>query len=176
MASERAGGAGGPPTRDEIEAFAADWYRKLDEHVPAADIVPLVLDQGLEFVVPEATLVNREQFGWWYAGGGGHPGVINLFFDEVHTLSRVEPTPRGRAGRGHGRCQLAGPALDGTQPAQPVDRLRCVPDLGDGPLAGNEEPGDRPLCRRRTAADAGLAATLMASLKNRRNRVRVLDT
>ena len=82
-------------TRDEVVAFAADWYRKLDEHVPAADIVPLVLDQGLEFVVPEATLRSREEFGNWYAGGGGHPGVINLFFDEVHTLSRVEPTQRG---------------------------------------------------------------------------------
>ena len=45
MASERAGE--GPLRRDEIEAFAADWYHKLDEHVPAADIMPLVLDQGL---------------------------------------------------------------------------------------------------------------------------------
>jgi hypothetical protein len=96
MASERAGGAEGPPTRDEIEAFAADWYRKLDEHVPAPDIVPLVLDQGLEFVVPEATLRSRNEFGDWYAGGGGHPGVINLFFDEVHTLSRVEAKPGGQ--------------------------------------------------------------------------------
>jgi hypothetical protein len=93
MASERAGE--GPLTRDEIEAFAADWYRRFDEHVPTADIVPLVVEQGLEFVVPEATLVNREQFGWWYAGGGGHPGVINLFFDEVHTLRSVEVAPGG---------------------------------------------------------------------------------
>ena len=95
MASERAGE--GPLTRDEIEAFAADWYRKLDEHVPAADIVPLVLDQGLEFVVPEATLRSRNEFGQWLVGGGGHPGVYNLFFDEVHTLSRVEVQPGGTA-------------------------------------------------------------------------------
>ena len=88
MASEAA--APEPLRRDEIEAFAADWYRKLDEHVPAADIVPLVLDEGLEFVVPEATLRSRREFGHWYAGGGGHPGVINLFFDEVHTLSQLE--------------------------------------------------------------------------------------
>ena len=93
MASERAGE--GPLSRQEIEAFAADWYRKLDEHVPAADIVPLVLDQGLEFVVPEATLRSRREFGDWYAGGGGHPGVINLFFDEVHTLSQVEARSDG---------------------------------------------------------------------------------
>ena len=93
MASERAGE--GPLSRAEIEAFAADWYRKLDEHVPAADITPLVLDEGLEFVVPEATLRSRQEFGWWYAGGGGHPGVINLFFDEVHTLSQVEARSEG---------------------------------------------------------------------------------
>jgi hypothetical protein len=50
MASQRAGQS--PPRCAEIEGFAADWYRKLDEHVAAADIAPLVLDRGLEFVVP----------------------------------------------------------------------------------------------------------------------------
>lgn len=93
MPSERA--VERPLSHDEIEAFAADWYRKLDEHVPAADIVPLVLDQGLEFVVPEATLRSRRKFGDWYAGGGDLPGVINLFFDEVHTLSLLEPKLEG---------------------------------------------------------------------------------
>ena len=93
MATERA--AEGPLRRDEINAFAADWYGKLDEHVPAADIMPLVLDQGLQFVVPEATLRSRREFGDWYAGGDDHPGVINLFFDEVHTLSLVDPKLEG---------------------------------------------------------------------------------
>ena len=94
MRNERAEGAG-PATRDEIEDFAADWYRKLDEHVATADIVPLVLDQGLEFVVPEATLRSRNEFGQWLVGGGGHPGVYNLFFDEVHTVRSVEVPPAG---------------------------------------------------------------------------------
>jgi hypothetical protein len=84
-----------PLTREEIRAFAADWYRKLDEHVPASEITPLVLDQGLEFVVPEATLRSRSEFGEWLVGGGGHPGVYNLFFDEVHTLVSVEAVPGG---------------------------------------------------------------------------------
>ncbi|MFO1371480.1 MAG: hypothetical protein U1F42_03485 [Candidatus Competibacteraceae bacterium] len=78
-----------PLSQAEIEAFAADWYRKLDEHVPASEITPMVAEQGLEFVVPEATLRSREEFGQWCVGGGGHPGVFNLFFDEVHTLRRV---------------------------------------------------------------------------------------
>jgi hypothetical protein len=93
MASQRAGQ--GPLGRDEIEALAADWYRKLDEHVPAADIAALVVDEGLEFVVPEATLRSRREFADWYGGGGGHPGVINLFFDELHTLSLVEARSEG---------------------------------------------------------------------------------
>jgi hypothetical protein len=88
MAGKRAGEY--PLRRDEIDAFATDWYHKLDEHVPAADIAPLVLDQGLEFVVPEATLRSRGEFADWYGGGSNHPGVINRFFDEVHTLSLVE--------------------------------------------------------------------------------------
>jgi hypothetical protein len=95
MTDAQVAGTAAPLTRGEIEAFAAEWYRKLDEHVPAGEIVPMVLDQGLEFVVPEATLRSRGEFGDWYAGGGRRPGVINLFFDEVHTLSRVEATPGG---------------------------------------------------------------------------------
>lgn len=80
----------------EIRALVGEWYRKLDEHVPATDIAPLVLDEGLGFVVPETSLRSRKEFVDWYAGGNGHPGVINLFFDEVHTLMRVEATPGGQ--------------------------------------------------------------------------------
>ena len=159
MASERAGE--GPLRRDEIEAFAADWYHKLDEHVPAADIMPLVLDQGLEFVVPEATLRSRREFGDWYAGGGDHPGVINLFFDEVHTLSLVEASVGGTGCGGQGGRQLAGPALDSARPPQRVVRVRRLPDMANDPVAGNREAGDRPICGGRVTADAGLAAALM---------------
>lgn len=78
-----------PLSQEEIEAFTAEWYRMLDEHVPANEITLMVADQGLEFVVPEATLRSRNEFGQWCVGGGSHPGVFNLFFDEVHTLRRV---------------------------------------------------------------------------------------
>src|SRR5512135_221811 len=77
----------------EVRAFAEDWYRQLDEHGPASNIAPLVLDQGLEYVVPEATLRSRKEFVDWYAGGNGHPGVINLYFDEVHTIVSMEAMP-----------------------------------------------------------------------------------
>ena len=77
---------------DEIVAFARDWYRKLDEHVPAAEIVPLVAEEGLAFHLPEGVLTSRDAFRAWYEGGQGMPGVINVFFDEVHTLELVETT------------------------------------------------------------------------------------
>jgi hypothetical protein len=70
-------------TQREVWAFAADWYRKLDEHVPAAEIVPMVADAGLEFYLPEGVLRGRDAFRQWYEG------VITLFFDEVHTLRSV---------------------------------------------------------------------------------------
>lgn len=85
----------GPLSRQEIEAFAVEWYRKLDEHVPAEEIVPMVSDRELEFHLPEAVLRDQAAFRNWYQGGGDLPGVINLFFDEVHTLSFVGPSWSG---------------------------------------------------------------------------------
>jgi hypothetical protein len=89
MASQRAGPE--PLRRNEIEVFAADWYRKLDEHVPAAEIAPLVLDWGSEFVVPEAILRSRRQFG-------GQPGVIVCSLTRRRKLSRR--VNRSRTGGG----------------------------------------------------------------------------
>ncbi|MFY9733674.1 MAG: hypothetical protein WAL02_00865, partial [Rhodoplanes sp.] len=77
-----------PLTNEEIRVFAAEWYRKLDEHVPANELVPMIADRGLEFHLPETVLRNRDDFCRWYAGGGDLPGVVNVFFDEQHTLSR----------------------------------------------------------------------------------------
>ena len=74
-----------------IASFVTEWYRGLDEHVPAPALEAMVVETGLEFAVPEATLRNRQEFGHWYAGGNGFPGVINVFFDELHTVTSVEP-------------------------------------------------------------------------------------
>jgi hypothetical protein len=70
---------------DEVWRFAADWYRKLDVHVPAADIVPLVAEDVV-FQLPEGPLTGREAFRKWYEG------VIAIFFDEVHELTTVTVT------------------------------------------------------------------------------------
>lgn len=76
-------------TREEIESFAREWYRKLDEHGPATEIVSMISNQDLAFHLPEGVLTTREAVREWYEGGPSMRGVINIFFDEVHTLRRV---------------------------------------------------------------------------------------
>jgi hypothetical protein len=78
-----------PLTRPEVQAFARDWYHKLDEHVPAAEMVPLVADE-VELSLPEGVLRGKNAFHEWYEG------VIHIFFDEVHTLRRVDLSPVGQ--------------------------------------------------------------------------------
>lgn len=73
-----------PLTEAEVKKFVEDWYRALDVHAPAGEVAPMVAEQGLEMVFPEATLTTHEQFVGWYEG------VIRRFFDEVHTLGDVD--------------------------------------------------------------------------------------
>jgi len=76
-------------SREEIEAFVAAWYRKLDVHAPSGEFLPLVAEQGLEMQFPEGPLSGVEEFRRWYEG------VIRLFFDEVHTVTRVDISWQG---------------------------------------------------------------------------------
>jgi hypothetical protein len=78
--------SGGPLSQAEIEAFVAAWYRKLDIHAPWAELQPLVAEQGLEMQFPEGALSGVEAFRNWYEG------VTRIFFDEVHTVTRVSAT------------------------------------------------------------------------------------
>ena len=89
------GGLEAPLTSEEIQAFAAEWYRKLDEHVPAHELVTMIADRDLEFYLPGTVLRSRDDFCRWYAGGGDLPGVVNIFFDEQHVLSRVDASRSG---------------------------------------------------------------------------------
>lgn len=75
-----------PLTEAEIKEFAADWYKKLDVHAPLEEFKPL-LAEDVELRFPEATVHGYEGFSDWYNK------VINIFFDEVHTLKEVKMTP-----------------------------------------------------------------------------------
>lgn len=94
MANRKAAEAisGEPLSQAEIEAFVAAWYRKLDMHAPAGELLALVSEQCLviqvreeclEMHFPERSLNGADEFRRWYEG------VIRIFFDEVHTVTRV---------------------------------------------------------------------------------------
>ena len=68
----------------EIRRFVEDWYRRLDVHVPMVELLPLLADEGLEMVFPEATVRGHAGFEGWYQR------VIRIFFDEVHNVTSVD--------------------------------------------------------------------------------------
>ena len=74
--------AEGSFSRAEIEAFVADWYRKLDIHAPVEQLISMVAD-GVEMQFPEGAVRGVEEFRTWYEG------VIRLFFDELHAVTHV---------------------------------------------------------------------------------------
>jgi|CryBogDrversion2_11_1035321.scaffolds.fasta_scaffold93290_1 hypothetical protein len=80
-------------TQAEVQEFADIWYKKLDVHAPLEDFRPMIASEGFRMIVPEATLVGWNKFSDWYIGGNDLPGVINIFFDEVHELKSVVTTP-----------------------------------------------------------------------------------
>jgi len=76
-------------TQESIEKLAVDWYRKLDVHAPMVELLPMLIDDGLEMVFPEATVYGYAGFEGWFQR------VIRIFFDEVHTVKSAESTING---------------------------------------------------------------------------------
>jgi len=73
----------------ELWDFAADWYRKLDVHVPVGEILPGLADAELEMRFPEATERGHAGFTNWYER------VTRIFFDEQHTLKEASVVQDG---------------------------------------------------------------------------------
>lgn len=80
-----------PLSEGEIQELAVEWYNKLDIHAPLEEYKALLAEQGLEMRFPEGIYQGFDSFAGWYRGDANNPGVINLFFDEVHTLKLVNP-------------------------------------------------------------------------------------
>ena len=66
-------------THPEIWSFASNWYRFLDIHAPLDSFKSLLTDD-VQLVFPEATVSGFDGYSGWYNN------VINIFFDEEHTL------------------------------------------------------------------------------------------
>ncbi|MGW1892854.1 nuclear transport factor 2 family protein [Streptomyces sp. NPDC002004] len=75
-------------TEAAIRTFAENWYAALDQHIPLDEVLPF-LTEDLEFKVPEDTFIGHDGFARWYEA------VTHLFFDEVHTVTKVEPVIEG---------------------------------------------------------------------------------
>jgi hypothetical protein len=86
------------PTEGDVRVLVYNWYRKLDQHLPVEDYLPLLSDD-CRMVFPEETLNGKDAFSAWYRGGQNLPGVINLFFDEVHELKHVDVALTGASAR-----------------------------------------------------------------------------
>jgi hypothetical protein len=76
-------------TEQSINEFVAAWYKALDQHDEFSSVKEMVVDDGLEMRFPEVTARGHAGFGEWYET------VINRFFDEVHTITKVEPVIEG---------------------------------------------------------------------------------
>jgi len=74
-----------PLTQEEINDLADRWYKALDVHAPIEELYAMLLDEGNEMVWPEGPTHGHAEFKGWY------DRVTRIFFDEVHTLTKVEP-------------------------------------------------------------------------------------
>jgi len=71
-------------TQAEIEDLADRWYKALDVHAPVEELHAMLLDDGNEMMWPEGPTHGHAEFTGWY------DRVTRIFFDEVHTLKKVE--------------------------------------------------------------------------------------
>jgi len=71
-------------TKEEIADLADRWYKALDVHAPIEELYPMLLDEGNEMLWPEGPTHGHAEFKGWY------DRVTRLFFDEVHTITKVE--------------------------------------------------------------------------------------
>ena len=84
-----------PLSREEVESFVTDWYRKLDVHAPPEELLPLVAEQGLEMQFPEGAVRGVEEFRRWYEG------VIRTFLRRApYRHQSLKHLLAGRSGNG----------------------------------------------------------------------------
>lgn len=141
-------------TEDAIRSFAENWYVALDQHVGLDDVLALITED-LEFKVPEDTFLGHEGFGRWYAA------VTHRFFDEVHTVTKVEPVIEGDRAVVRVLVNWQAKIWDPCGRPQPVARFRRRPDLDGRGRSGRT--ADQAVHRQRPGADARFRLALSAA-------------
>lgn len=72
-------------TESAIEDLATAWYRALDRHDDAEQVLPPLARDDLVLNFPEGTFTGEDGFRTWY------DAVTARFFDETHTLREIKP-------------------------------------------------------------------------------------
>jgi len=68
---------------EQGQQIAAAWYRALDVHAPL-DECRWLADNNLNMQFPDGDIHDFSSFQRWYGG------VTNRFFDEKHTIQKIE--------------------------------------------------------------------------------------
>jgi hypothetical protein len=79
-------------SEDTIRTMVVEWYRALDRHDDLPEVLPYLVDDGLEMRFPEVTARGHSGFSDWYKA------VTNRFFDEEHTVKSVDVTDHDARG------------------------------------------------------------------------------
>lgn len=67
-------------TQEQVDGFAAAWFRCLDNHEPIEACYAMLAEDGLRMQFPDGDIRDLASFKKWY------DRVTNLFFDENHNL------------------------------------------------------------------------------------------
>jgi len=71
-------------TLEYIHQFAAAWYLALDVHAPTQECRSMLAEDSLNMQFPDGGIHDLAAFQKWYEG------VTNLFFDEKHTVQKID--------------------------------------------------------------------------------------
>lgn len=66
--------------------FVQNWFHALSTHRSADDLLPYVVDNGLEMVLPEVTLHGKGDVRTWFAADA------DVYSDQSHTVEEVVRT------------------------------------------------------------------------------------
>ncbi|MEW2292740.1 nuclear transport factor 2 family protein [Streptomyces sp. NPDC006743] len=69
----------------DVAAFVQHWYDILSSHEPVEDLLPHVIDDGLEMAFPERTLRSHADFRDWYAAVGESFGPQSHIVEKLRT-------------------------------------------------------------------------------------------
>jgi hypothetical protein len=117
-----------------VEVFAQDWFDLLSRHAPVAELLPFVLDQGLEMIFPERTLRGHRDFAEWYAAVG------DSYTDQSHEITSLAAVPDGD------RTSVAVTVV--WRAAKTADGSRLALRVHQSWRLGRHAPGGRPVIER----------------------------